>query len=340
MKDLGGFGGTCTVASDLNNRGEVVGQSNHPDDLAQHPFVWDRVTGITELPTGAGIYGDSAAINDDGEIVGEGDAPDGQASATLWRKTGGKWRTTYLGRLHSGDCARAVSINASSQVVGVSGPYGCSVTLAFLREDGGPVVDLNTLVPPTSGLQLIEAHQINDRGEIAVEGREANGANHSVLLIPCDEGRPGVEGCDYDLVDAATAARPSLAPATQPPAALTPSSHMPGMLNRFRFPRGQRATGFGTLPTPEAKQALPANTDSNYLEADHRLGQQPAPRQFGYCMVSNGLINGTCSKYNYYSCLAKPSTYCPRGQKAKKPGYFRCSSTRQTFVDLGRGCFF
>jgi uncharacterized membrane protein len=206
MKDIGSFGGTCTVACDLNNRGQVVGQSNHPDDLAQHPFIWDRATGIVELPTGAGIYGDSAAINDDGEIVGEADAPDGQASATLWRKTGGKWKTTYLGRLHSGVCARAQSINASGQVVGLSGPNGCSILLPFLWEDGGPMVDLNALVPPNSGLQLFEAGQINDRGEITVNASDANGNNYSVLLIPCDENHPGVEGCDYDLIDAATAA--------------------------------------------------------------------------------------------------------------------------------------
>jgi probable HAF family extracellular repeat protein len=126
------------------------------------------------------LDGDSAAINDAGEIVGEGDAPDGQASATLWRKTGRKWQTTYLGTLHSGDCARAVSINASGQVIGDSGPNGCSTTLPFLWEDGGPMMDLNTLVPPDSGLQLFEAGQIagqiNDRGEMPTP----NSANSTV----------------------------------------------------------------------------------------------------------------------------------------------------------------
>jgi probable HAF family extracellular repeat protein len=157
---------------------------------------------MKQLPTGASLYGAAFAINDAGAIAGYGDAPDGQTNAMLWRKTGGKWQATYLGNLHSGDCAEGWSINASGQVVGNSGPNGCSTTLAFLWEDGGPMVDLNTLVPPTSGLQLIEAHQINDRGDIAVGASDANGNNHSVLLIPCDEGHPGVEGCDYSMVDA------------------------------------------------------------------------------------------------------------------------------------------
>jgi uncharacterized membrane protein len=207
MQDIGGFGGTCTVPYDLNNRGQVVGQSNHPDDLAQHPFVWDRATGMTELPTGTGLYGDAQAVNDKGEIVGEGDAPGGQDSAILWRKTGGKWLATYLGSLHAGDCAFGVSSNSSGQVVGDSGPNGCITILPFLWEDGGPMVDLNTLVPPNSGLHLYEADQINDGGEILVQGVDASGNNHVVLLIPCDNNHPGIEGCDYSMVDASTAAQ-------------------------------------------------------------------------------------------------------------------------------------
>ena len=73
------------------------------------------------------------------------------------------------------------------------------------------MVDLNTLVSSSSGIQLVEAVQINDRGEIAAQGPDTNGNNHAVLLIPCDENHPGVEGCDYDLVDAKTAAAQSTA---------------------------------------------------------------------------------------------------------------------------------
>lgn len=67
------------------------------------------------------------------------------------------------------------------------------------------MVDLNTLVPPNSGIQPVEPVQINDRGEIAVKGADANGNNRVVLLIPCDENHAGVEGCDYSLVDASAA---------------------------------------------------------------------------------------------------------------------------------------
>jgi hypothetical protein len=36
--DLGSFGGTCTFASDLNNRGEVAGFSTLAGDQVEHAF--------------------------------------------------------------------------------------------------------------------------------------------------------------------------------------------------------------------------------------------------------------------------------------------------------------
>jgi uncharacterized membrane protein len=243
MQDIGTLGGTCTVAYDLNNRGQVVGQSSQVGDPVNVGFVWDRATGMKQLPTAANLYGGADAINDEGKIVGEGDGPDGQPSALLWEKRAGKWHATYLGSLHSGDCAFGTSINLSGQVVGLSGPNGCITVLPFLWEDGGPMVDLNTLVPPNSGIQLQEALQINNRGEIAGNGVDANGNNHAVLLIPCDENHPDLAGCDYSTVDASTAAQ-SAAPRSMPnsiPRPVHPRS------NRFH---SSAVGGAATLTSP------------------------------------------------------------------------------------------
>jgi probable HAF family extracellular repeat protein len=71
MRDIGGLGGTCTLARDINNRGQIVGRSSLAGDQTSHAFVWDAGTGITDLMGAAsGSFGDAFAINYRGQIVG------------------------------------------------------------------------------------------------------------------------------------------------------------------------------------------------------------------------------------------------------------------------------
>jgi probable HAF family extracellular repeat protein len=201
MKDIGSLGGACTLANDLNNQGQVVGVASLPSDTQAHAFVWDAATGITDLldPSDSS-FGYAAAENAHGDITGQ-ICNAVICNAVLWRKRDGHWKTTILGT--TAQITFGWSINASEQVVGDL--YLANGTAAFLADGDGPVVDLNTLIPPGSGLQLYEADQVNDLGEISVQGADANGNNHVVLLIPCDDRHPGVEGCDYSLVDADSA---------------------------------------------------------------------------------------------------------------------------------------
>ena len=213
MKDIGGLGGTCTLASNLNNRGQIVGGSSLTGDTLIHPFVWNAATGVTDLldPSDSS-YGFAGGENSHGDVAG-GNCDSVKCYAVFWRKTGEKWQKTNLSTI--GGFSWANSINGSGQVVGNCGD---GTNCAFLWEDGGPIVDLNILVPPGSGLQINEGDQVNDLGEIAVQSADANGNNHVLLLIPCDENHPGVEGCDYRTVDA-----DAVAPVQAPQIARAPS---------------------------------------------------------------------------------------------------------------------
>jgi len=101
-------------------------------------------------------------------------------------------------------CSRGRALNVRGQVVG--GSSDCHNFLhAFLWEDGGPIVDLNTLISPGSGIQLTDAFNINARGEILAKAapigftpNDDADLGHLALLIPCDEQHPGLEGCDYN----------------------------------------------------------------------------------------------------------------------------------------------
>jgi probable HAF family extracellular repeat protein len=177
--------------------------------LTFHPFLWERGK-LKDLGTLGGDNGTAIWINDAEDIVGEADLPDNQARhAFLWRKG----LMTDLGTL-DGD-SHATAVNSKGQVVGyfrITVRTDPPFRHPFLWETGSPMVDLNTLIPANSGLELVTAENINERGEIVgvgVPGRcFPDFCGHLFLLIPCagDE----TQGChdNLDTPDAAVQSAP------------------------------------------------------------------------------------------------------------------------------------
>jgi probable HAF family extracellular repeat protein len=235
MTDLGTLGGTFGSPNGLNDRGQVVGASNLVGDQTFHPFLWTKPGPMQDLGTFGGS-GAASAINDAGEVVGSANfAGDQVGHAFLWKKG----NMMDLGTVDGDTCSVASAINAEGQIVGMSFNCDFSTQHAVLWHNG-QIIDLNTLISPNSALYLTRALAINDRGEIAGIGNPAScffdpGCGHAFLLIPCDENHPKVEGCDYSLVDAATAAQ-SAAPRYVPSGAQrlpqprrTSRYHIPGL---------------------------------------------------------------------------------------------------------------
>jgi len=231
MKDLGNFGGDQTASvNGLNDRGEVVGGLWLPGNNQIHPFVWDghKLIDMIAPPFGGTGNGEASWINDAGEVVGLGGIPgrfcppNTAAAGPIQRAF--HWRNgviTDLGALPRSPNSEGDFINSQSQIVGISWDCNYNFT-AVLWEDNSPV-DLNTLVPPNSTF-LMYASSITDQGEIAALGLLPNGNVRAELLIPCDEKHPGVEGCDYSMVDAA-AQRSSIEPTIRKaPGPMSPST--------------------------------------------------------------------------------------------------------------------
>jgi probable HAF family extracellular repeat protein len=243
MTDLGGLGGTCGFPEWIDNHGRIVGWSDLAGDQVSHAFLWTKAKGMQDLGTLGGSYGTAQMINDRGEVVGGSTLRgDSQQDAFLWD---GKMHD--LGAFNG--CAYAWAINNSAQVVGNWGSDGCNQG-AFLWENSGPMVDLATLVSAPTDITL-GAVNINDRGEIAGHGQEPSGYGHEILLIPCDENHPNVEGCDYSLVDAAEALVDAAEADEIPASAMhEPMTTAPRTLRPF----GRRGLPFGPgqIGTPNA----------------------------------------------------------------------------------------
>ena len=187
MVDLGTLGGTNGAPNALNNRGQVVGQSNLAGDVTFRPFLWTAPGPMLDLGTLGGDNATATAINDAGEVIGNTDFfPACQiCHAFVWTKRDG---ITDLGTIDGDSCSDASAINSAGQIVGLSHACDFSSQEAVLWESG-EIIDLNTLIPPGSPLFLTRALTINNRGEIGGLGVPPGCNNdtvcgHAFLLIP------------------------------------------------------------------------------------------------------------------------------------------------------------
>jgi probable HAF family extracellular repeat protein len=190
--DLGSLGGTMSFAQCANDREEVIGLSNLPGDQVSHAFLW-RKGRMTDLGTLGGDLSEAAWINNAGIVAGSADLPTPHIHDAVRWKDG---QILDLGTVDGDACSRGRAINSAGVIVGGSSDCANFVH-AFVWKEGGPMLDLNELIPPGSGLQLLSAININARGEILVKTAPAGtppnddqDLGHVALLVPCDDDSP------------------------------------------------------------------------------------------------------------------------------------------------------
>jgi len=191
---------------------------------------------MQDLGTLGGLNSVAVMINESGEVVGGSDTSTGepQPHAFLWDGS-----MHDLGALN-GCLSTAWGINAREQVVGNSGAGpDCSTQVGFLWEKGGPMVDLNLLLVPSSNPVVIAAIEINDQGEITAAGCPVGAdLTCAFLLIPCDDNHPDIQGCDYSPMEVHTVVTGHATEAT-PQKQLTPQE-----ISRIRALPMNRHRGF------------------------------------------------------------------------------------------------
>ncbi len=89
ITDLGSFGGSIAVGTDINEAGQVAGWGDvkSKNTLYQHAFIWTRGAGLVDLGTlPGGCCSAGLGINETGTIAGWGITPSGTSHAVLWIK--------------------------------------------------------------------------------------------------------------------------------------------------------------------------------------------------------------------------------------------------------------
>jgi probable HAF family extracellular repeat protein len=246
MSDLGNLGGTLSGAQCANTGGDVIGSSTLPGDLVRHAFLWRKGV-ITDLGTLGGDNSEAIWINERGDVAGSADLPEfGLHDAVLWKDG----KMVDLGTVGTDPCSRGRGINARGQVVGGSSDCVSAFLHAFVWDGSGPMLDLNTLIAPGSGLQLTIAININDRGEILAKsipvGATPVGGNdlgHLVLLIPCGAGNDpdckAEEGTQSDVTLSSNTSRrtiPAILPARPRTARDAAAVWRAKLLRQYHFP--------------------------------------------------------------------------------------------------------
>lgn len=166
---------SLNAATGINARGQVVGGSP--------AFIW-QAGSLTFLPGLPGVGGGQAlAINDNGVAVGSVPTPAvaGGTDAAVWQNGA----LTDLGTIDGIAYSQANAVNAAGQIVGTSDPkcQPCVAPRAWIRQPGGMLTALDTLIPAGSGWTLRSATGINDRGQVVGVGLH-NGLTRAFLLTP------------------------------------------------------------------------------------------------------------------------------------------------------------
>ena len=320
MIDLGSLGGTDSEPIAMNELGDVVGVSTLAGDSIQHAFLWNK-NELFDLGTLGGDNAFANWINNRGDIAGKADLPGLPPQlhdAVLWSNG----EMLDLGALPGDSCSNAYYVNSHGQVVGTSESLDlCLIPTgqhAFLWEKSGPMLDLNSLIPPGAELELTFAVAINDRGEIAGFGvppgcapEDIELCGHAYLLIPC-----GVEpDCTNQSFPGASTSGPIPYLARLPRDRSQTESvgsmlrHPLGSLPRLRAPINRSADDSGTPVSHDSGWQLedkitfePAESaagSSSQSSIDSRQAQSCIP--FGQLCYGPGLLHCCPAPFPHHS---------------------------------------
>ena len=178
----------------INDRGQAVGSTGTCSGYSSfltylnslHATLWQDgyLIDLGNLGGAAapGIGNFAYDINKTGEVAGTSGTSDGSFHAFYWSA---ETHIQDLGTVPGDVGSVGLAIDDAGDIGGVSFPADPNASpRAFVRPEGGAMVDLNTLIPASSELYLFSVCSINSQGEIIGLALDASGNFHGYLATP------------------------------------------------------------------------------------------------------------------------------------------------------------
>ena len=187
MTDLGpGYGsGSGAVPTAINNSGQIGGNlvPSNDNTADEHAFIGSGGT-YNDLGTLGGTGSYLLGLNNSGTAIGMSYNASGVMNAFVYSSS-----MQNIGTLDS-LWTEADGINDSGVVVGESQIDSEGDFHAFLWSQATGIVDMNKLIDPASGWDLLDGSGINNAGDIVGTGVNPEGEQHAFLLTPVDTPEP------------------------------------------------------------------------------------------------------------------------------------------------------
>jgi probable HAF family extracellular repeat protein len=176
-------GGNYSSACGINDLDEVAGTSGSA--AGERAVLWTKSGDVRDLGTLLGdTSSEASAINNNGDVVGYSKGPRGMR-AFLWTEATGM---QDLGVLPGGNSSRALGINDMGVVVGSSTSSWGDRAFVWTKEAG--MRDLNSAASVPFGAVFVEAHAINNAGEVLVMGSPMHESHSGEAAPQCAPAPP------------------------------------------------------------------------------------------------------------------------------------------------------
>jgi len=172
-----GSGGNPTS---INDNGCIVGFAGARACLFDETGAGNNIN----LGTLGGDLSRAESVNNAGLIVGWARIESNESRACLFDPTG-QGNNIDLGAFSSNSGSFGKAINNQNQIVGYShGSASGKVHACLFDINGNGPIDLNNMIDPSLGWELLYGHDINDNGWIVGWGIPPEGGTEAFLLTP------------------------------------------------------------------------------------------------------------------------------------------------------------